>query len=764
MSEHLSHTTMTGASAWASQASSLSVLEEEASADVDEPPDNRKPKSSLFSKEAIRRPSFLQARSLLTLALKNDDDDDEHDDQEDDAEAHDDNDDNRNDVYDNNCPPIECQRSLSMSSAADLTSDTGLTSPSRANTPSPSPPEMVHFVPNRRVSIAFSEIGTKKRISFACGAPEKPRERRISFASTNAAKKPTIAVEEPAPRRPCIKFACGDTKASAIKVSRNRCVSPPPPIPVSSSVQATTGLPVVIPSGDPASTSTIHASLSRTPIKSPPNAILSQIAPLPSGPKKFQVDESTVKTKKPQYFHTFAGNVDDQDDWMESKTPIGKKITINDTLVKENVIRRLAKEVEEEEDAENEENDNDEENDEDEEDEDEDEDEEDEDDEMDDDNDDIDEAGISDGEYDSDGYHTDEETGFASSDDEDDDLHLWVLTNSTPIPCSVPIKNAHKSSSKATSSSSSYVSRSMSKKARRPSIRPGTPELPDSTDFVCGTFDEDRPMESAYLSCIEQRRLKKLCPIPQDIDPSFPASDPEDETESIFEALKSSSGEHMLLHGDLDDLNHDQDRRGRRKSKSKPLSPKRFHSPAPKGQHARSPAPRRMFSPPPKARRAADRQSPKMRARSPAPFAHCRVPISPLISPTHGRLLAMPLPRINEMTQTKSLPRAGVTFAPPQGHKYRKGRPANKKHVRGAIDIIKGLERKRQKRKEKMYQEYCNRARKGQKESCKMLPGQGAEKMKVIGLLQSGKNLSQVKAQLQQPPAPQAGGNYMMSV
>ncbi|KKF97417.1 AAA ATPase containing von Willebrand factor type A (vWA) domain protein [Ceratocystis platani] len=475
MSEHLSHTTMAGASAWASQASSLSILEEEASADVDEPPDNRKPKSSLFSKEAIRRPSFLQARSLLTLALKNDDtdeeeeeddddDDNEVDDQEDDAEAHDNNDDNRNDVYDSNCPPIE--------------------------------------------------------------------------------------------------------------------------FPISSSVQATTGLPVIIPSGDPASTSTIHASLSRTPIKSPPNAILRQIAPLPSGPKKFQVDESTVKTKKPQYFHTFAGNVDDQDDWMESKTPIGKKITINDTLVKENAIRRLAKEVEEEEDAEDEENDNDEENDDD---EDEDEDEEDEDDdddddeddddELDDDNDDIDDAEISDREYDSDGYHTDEETGF-------------------------------------------------------------------------------------------------------------PASDPEDETESIFEALKSSSGEHMLLHGDLDDLNHDQDRRGR----------------------------------------------------------------------------PMPLPRINELAQTKSLPRAGVMFAHPQGHKYRKGRSANKKHVRGAIDIIKGLERKRQKRKEKMYQEYCNRARKGQKESCKMLPGQGAEKMKVIGLLQSGKNLSQVKAQLQQPPAPQAGGNYMMSV
>ena len=58
---------------------------------------------------------------------------------------------------------------------------------------------------------------------------------------------------------------------------------------------------------------------------------------------------------------------------------------------------------------------------------------------------------------------------------------------------------------------------------------------------------------------------------------------------------------------------------------------------------------------------------------------------------------------------------------------------------RGAIDIVKGLEHKRQRRKEKFYQKYCNRARKGQIPEKKAQPGEGAERMRELGLILAGK-------------------------
>jgi len=56
--------------------------------------------------------------------------------------------------------------------------------------------------------------------------------------------------------------------------------------------------------------------------------------------------------------------------------------------------------------------------------------------------------------------------------------------------------------------------------------------------------------------------------------------------------------------------------------------------------------------------------------------------------------------------------------------------------ARGAIDIVKGLEKKRQRRKEKFFQKNCNRKNKGDR---KPQPGKGAERMEQLGLLLSGK-------------------------
>jgi len=56
--------------------------------------------------------------------------------------------------------------------------------------------------------------------------------------------------------------------------------------------------------------------------------------------------------------------------------------------------------------------------------------------------------------------------------------------------------------------------------------------------------------------------------------------------------------------------------------------------------------------------------------------------------------------------------------------------------TRGAIDIVKGLEKKRQRRREKMYEKYCRLRSKGKerKHQHVTLPGRGAERMKEMGV------------------------------
>jgi hypothetical protein len=60
-------------------------------------------------------------------------------------------------------------------------------------------------------------------------------------------------------------------------------------------------------------------------------------------------------------------------------------------------------------------------------------------------------------------------------------------------------------------------------------------------------------------------------------------------------------------------------------------------------------------------------------------------------------------------------------------------------HVRGAIDIVKGLEQKRQRRKEKFYQKYCTKARKEKAQERRPVPGQGAVRMREVGLIMAGR-------------------------
>ncbi|KAF6837389.1 hypothetical protein CMUS01_05045 [Colletotrichum musicola] len=714
--------------AWSSHCANMPAMVEDEGADVDEPPDHTQlpisPMSSMFNKrDPIRRTNIVHNTSLLTKALHSPSEDEDPDAR----------------------PGMSFfarRRSMasnvSLASTADLTSDTGLTSPSRANTPSPPIPEMRFLRLNDEPERCAMQ---PPAVRHPEPAKEAPKKRCIQFACAAKPKAPEPIQAQPmvkAPsaqetrRRPCIKFACPVPQRPASTQN-----TPPRRMEMAAArLQA----PSFSKEGSPA---TVRKARSRSPRPALAPPRVEGDVKSPTTKKYITADDNDLQNESSR-FHEFASDVPREDDWIRHAfSSQGRRITIDDTLQKENAIRKLAVEAEEEAEQEEEDTqtaideDDDEDNDDmddqdDDEDQDEDEDDEDEDDEDD----------------DSDGYKTDEETGFADSDEEeeeDEDLRLWtpgrsVAQNIDTTPIARRPSLPEQLSDSSIASRSSLRARRL--KTQRIKIRPGTPELPDSTDFVCGTLDEDRPMEDAYISCLAARRREKLQLIPQDIDPSFPASDPEDEgEEEIYNPVHHSSDDEDFLHGKMDDLHHEQDRRSRRR-KSEHASPKRFRSPPPMKRRA-SPAPKARGRSP---RRLFDGPSPR-RLRSPPPTQMLR---SPPASPRNARgaITFKTLASRPGLTVTKSLPRPPSMF-PHMAKGRRSKAPASDIHVRGAIDIVKGLERKRQRRKEKFYQKYCNRARKGQIPDRKPQRGLGCERMRELGLLMAGK--------IEQ-------GNYVLSV
>jgi hypothetical protein len=457
--------------------------------------------------------------------------------------------------------------------------------------------------------------------------------------------------------------------------------------------------------------------------------------------KKWLTADSKDLESECSRFHAFASDEVEEDDWIRRDQKSGSgRITIDDTLKKENAIRKLGEEVEEEEELEEQledEADN-----------------EDDDDAGDDNGDegenedvDIDEdrdqaeldddhsADDSDADGGSDGYNTDNEVGFADSEEEDDDLDLWTTGLVTHLSLSGATPVRRRSSFAGEIHSDSSVSGKNKRRTRAKQVpRADTPELPDSTDFVCGTLDEDKPLEEAYVSRMVARRKEKLHPIPQDIDPSFPTSEPEDEAEELYNHGHHGSDDQVF--GDMEDVSDGVDRKDRH---HKNVSPKRYHSPPPKRHH--SPAPKRHHSPTPKARgrsprRLFDGHSPR-RLRSPAP----QVSRSPAASPVlAGQGIGFkPLASRPGLVFTKSLPRTPAVFGPVKSRRGRSGTITQENHIRGAIDIVKGLEQKRQRRKEKFYQKYCTRARKTPAQTKRPAPGQGAQRMREVGLTMAGK-------------------------
>lgn len=728
------------------------ISDDEAASDVDEPPDERiyfsrySPNGTytpLFRNDCVANLPNKQLRkpSLLTQALlKNPD-------------------------------PIP-----SESEAPLLTSDGDMTSPTRTNTPSPPLPgikdtgislismkdcskgtEATGLILSQSPSQKEGEIlkpvpelglGRPRRITFACGGkkPSNPSDCN----SIGVDPDPAQAVDPP--KRSCkLRFACpikpSCTTSRNGEVGNNRSsdrVDPIRPNPPPSTIS------LVVPESRRQ-----HRVLASTMTNADhSNAPKATENDQPSNPTAFR--RKKLKRSEATRFHEFASSFDVEDDWIQERPPQQEKITVQDTLRKENLIRRLAEEADEEalegelvqknesydntnrlrlddEDLES-------------------------------------DCGSSDG-----GNETDDEEGFAASDDDSDhgsQSQFWTSGLTTAATSSDHMEHfrprTHKVASESSiesminileQSSCQEQSKKRNQKSRHrprpPKMRPGTPDLPDSTDFVCGTLDEDRPIEAAYMSCLEERRRSRHKTIPQDIDPSFPTSDlDEEDDDDEDDASTQASDDHLWVTGRPDNSEEDYSmspRKGisRVRGKSPMPSPKRPRSPAPprRGLILRSPPPRCLFG-----------RSP---VHNPPIFMHQKLKSPPstrrasiTLSPPRGdrQLITAHLAQRPYLTHTTSLPRTPNPF----WHQHRDshidgsdearsmaGSPkiaragGHNVYRRGPINIVRGLENKRQWRRERLCRQQVRHTGKEKERRCQ--PGKGAERMRELGLEMAGK-------------------------
>ncbi|KAF2399488.1 hypothetical protein EJ06DRAFT_522391 [Trichodelitschia bisporula] len=648
----------------------------------------------------------------------------------------------------------------SNTSMAELTSDGGQDSPARSGTPSPPLPPVrflglspifnhKSFDGPARVRVAHHEsIGPLQQPALTSNEQNVEaglgRKRCITFACKQATLVTTPTKTENAnptelPRRPSVlKFACPAKPSEARPPTR--LLSPPPKTRRFSASKGRT-----------------HRGSDATVRQESPDAVRkTSVVSVRRGST-----DSDGSRPEATRFHEFANSEDEVDDWTRESTCHRRRITVDDTLNVENKLRRLVKEVEDEVDEEERLDDVDEAE------------EDGEADETADSGDDSDaevEATYQDDDSD-DGFQTDDEGGFSSGEESDagSDYEWWAPGR----PASGDHVEHIRPSSRRRGSDSSIASNESEhglvmptaaqvvkrRRSRAQGMRTKTPELPDSTDFVCGTLDEDRPLEDLYLSCLEQRRAAKHVAVPQDIDPTFPASDPEldeedeEDEESEIDRYDESDA-HIFLHG-KPDPHYDSDKRSRAvapKRRSPQLSPKRMRSPPPPMKRLRSPAPvkrtrsptRRARSPPPRRLFGA---SPR-RMRSPAPSRPLTSP-----PPTRRTSFMVPAPQVFNLALAER-PGAGVAHSVPRHGAMMHTRMAaadaeNEDEptvaptawelpTRGAIDIVKGLEAKRLRRREKLLEKYCRRAGKTHKPERRPAPGKGAEKMREMGMELAG--------------------------
>jgi len=784
MAHHQDHGTDPGSTSKTTPSQSVisnmpAISEDDLAADADEPPENRQ---QLFIK-TIPTSRMQRRLSLLTKALHSETESPDEDDSANQTTQHF----VRDPLRSSTCSTV------SGRSTEDLASDDGQVSyQTRASTPA-SPPTGFPFAkqgqPTRpklglhrlntanereaNGSTSFTspvtmsepaveaELGRRRCISFICGRKE-PAEKVKSPLEVES-KEASIETRPEAPtKRPSVlKFMC-PSRTSIIEKPvtpenegrHARYTSPPPPIQGSS-----------------------MASISRRAHRESDTTIKNEClkngrnpSPVSRPQHRLSIDSDLGRTEATR-FHEFASSDEEVADWAQESTVHRCRLTVDDTLEKELRIRQLGAEAEEEaleeEDLEDLEDLDDE--------------------DLEDDSEELSDDDRSDG-----GFQTDDEEGFGHSDnDEDDsgsDYEWWAPRRSSPHSTSTlmpfgslrPAMRRRVSQSSANSDPSLHSPRSLSPHGKRHrkkpvAIRPGTPELPDSTDFVCGTLDEDRPLEQAYISCLKQRQAAKHRAIPQDIDPTFPQSDPEidldDEEEdevSEHDVQESDVGIFPFAHVVHEKRDHTTHRKRATslQKKSPPASPaKRVRSPPPHKHHIVVPQ-----SPPP--RRGLFSRSPSRRLRSPPP-SRTRLTSPP--PSRRGSATASPALEIHKgiaflgqrpaLTHTASLPRHNH-----QTSMMRRGRrpsiaPLNileddeegdqeddddddnesqssdsttrnekNPYSRCALDIVQGLEHRQLRRRQKFYEIYCRKEEKKEKlrQNRRPPPGKGAQRMRQV--------------------------------
>lgn len=666
----------------------------------------------------------------------------------------------------------------SESEAPPLTSDGGMTSPTRTNTPSPPIPDLkgagIILTPTKDLTKATGTTGLRLSQSPLQKEGEKSKEcgveaglgrpRHITFAcggkkpsnpSDNVSSGCNAAILQPAdpPKRSCkLRFAC-PTRPSCntsrndevgIKASSNKLES----IQLNTPPSTTSLIPPETRRQHRDSASTVTNANQGNASKAPEDDQASHFSAYSR--KKLKRSEATR-------FHEFASSFDVEDDWIQEQPPQQEKITVQDTLRKENLIRKLAEEADEEaleDEVEQEQktesygdrervhlDDEDLES----------------------------EYGSSDG-----GNETDDEEGFADSDDDSDhgsQYRFWTSGLTTAATSTDHVEHIRPMTQRVASESSiesmintleqspsQEPSKKRSRKIRHhprpPRMRPCTPDLPDSTDFVCGTLDEDRPIEAAYMSCLEERRRSRHKAIPQDIDPSFPTSDMDEEGgDDDDDPDTQASDEHIWVTGRPDNSDEDylmSPRKGvsRVTAKSPMLSPKRPRSPPPprRGLILRSPPPRCLFG------RSPVHSRPRfMHQKLKSPPSTRRASIT--LSPQRDRhMITSHLAQRPYLTHTTSLPRTPNPFwrqhrdshiygsdearsmsgslksAHAEGHNI---------YRRGPINIVRGLENKRRWRRERLCRQQVRHTGKEKERRCQ--PGKGAERMRELGLEMAGK-------------------------
>jgi hypothetical protein len=621
---------------------------EEMLAEADEPPDDQSYFSKTF-KHTSHAPTNIYSReqllhasrreSLLTRQLNSEND-------------------NSTEEEDRAQPPrglsaASVWSTQSTTSTAELTSDDGRSISSPTTSPPLRPVQNGLAVPEKPLSnelrivgldaIATQDkpkdeveagLGRKRCITFACG--NKGKDKPVSPPTP----PPTTEEDKPAspPKRKCtIKFACparaGAENKPAELLTGKRPVSPPPP--QRRTTQQTKPTAEKAHRGSDSTVTHVSPKNIRT---ASITAVTTRVETAPTLLRRLSngSDSGGEGTR----FHEFATSDDEPEEWVQESTCWRSRLTVTDTLKKENIIRQLGEEVDEEALQEEDEDDLDDEDD---------DDPADEDDEDEDDGD-ADEAEEDDSD---DGFHSDDEEGFAvsDSDGEDSENEWWTPAGRSTAATSMDHLTDHLTTNQfktdrsgSTSSMNSSSSRGESPRSRHRRHRhhkhskseavdiqrSDLPDLPDSTDFVCGTLDEDRPIEQAYITRIKEREAAKHKLMPQDIDPTFPTSDPEmdEEDDEDIEDPEESESEVIML-GSLEQI-HGTGRRvsftpnPRRKSAHHSPPPTRHRSPAPRRP---SPAPKRTTrrSPPPRAGSPAPRRpSPapariSIRARSPPP-------------------------------------------------------------------------------------------------------------------------------------------------